>query len=415
MNFALAKEVYGVPWCVDAISFQSLTAILENNRNGVELELPEIKYNSISFYNVKSKTELIYSEYQLDNSNDFEGIGIINLNGPITVSGGASSYGMEELSNRMLSMAKDPRVKAFVMPTNSGGGATGGVDIMASAIRKVKASKPVYGLVKKGGMAGSAAYGILASTTKIYSESGMNIVGSSGTMIQFEGRPANTTDENGVKHIRLYASKSIAKNKPFEEAINKDNYELIINEILDPVNEHFLSGIISDRPQLEGSNYDDGRTVFSKDAVGTYIDGIASFEEVISMALADSSSESNSNNNNSNSNKMTKDELKSQHPTVYAEILSEGVSNEQERVASWMAFNEADPKAVSEGIASGKEIAPSQTYGFLVALANKGRITDLKNDNAPHIVSKETPTEPVAEKTAAQLELEAASDFTIKI
>ena len=316
----------------------------------------------------------------------------------------------------MLQMSKDSRIKGFVIITDSGGGSSAAVTLMQDAINEVKQTTPVYSLIEKGGMAGSAAYGIISASTKIYSEDGMNIVGSAGTMIQFSGKPNGTVDQDGEKHITLYATKSTAKNKDFEEAIENDNYKLIVSNLLDPVNENFLQSIITNRPILKGSNYDNGHTVFSKDAVGTFIDGIASFDEVVSMILSDTPKlESNSNNNNSNSNKMTKAELKQNHPELYSEVVAEGVSVEQGRVASWMAYNEADPKAVAEGISSNKEITPAQSHGFLVAIAQKGRVTALVSDNANPIVSKETTTEPVTEKSAAQLEIEAASDFKLKI
>jgi hypothetical protein len=44
MNFALKREIYGAnAWCIDALSYGSLSQILKDNRNGVVLELPETK------------------------------------------------------------------------------------------------------------------------------------------------------------------------------------------------------------------------------------------------------------------------------------------------------------------------------------------------------------------------------------
>lgn len=415
MNFPLAKEIYGTPWSVDSVSMLHLSSILKNLQNGIALDVPNTKLNSISLLEIKGETRIINEEWDLLNKDSFEGIGIINLNGPITKSGGMSTFGTKELSSSMLQMSKDSRIKGFVIKTDSGGGASSAVQIMVDAINEVKQIVPVYALVEKGGMAGSAAYGIISACTGIYSEDGMNIVGSVGTMIQFSATPHGNVDTNGEKTISLYATKSTAKNKAFEEAINNDNYKLLINELLDPVNENFISTVVSNRPLLKGTNFDDGHTVFSKDAVGTFIDGIASFEEVVSMILSDSSIESNSNNNNSNSNKMTKEEFKQQHPAVYSEILAEGVSNEKDRVGAWMAYSEADPKAVAEGVSSGKPITSTESNQFLVAIAQKGRVANLASDNIAPIISKETPTEPIVEKTAAQLEIEAASDFNLKI
>jgi ClpP class serine protease len=417
MNFPLAKEIYGTPWSIDPVSFMNLNSILKNFQNRVSLELPEVKLNSIEVFDLKNETRLISETWQLNNDASFEGIGVINLNGPITKSGGASSYGTKQLSSQMLQLSNDKRIKGFVILTDSGGGATGAVKLMQDAIKQVKQTKPVYALVEKGGMAGSAAYGIISSATGIYSEDEMNIVGSVGTMIQFRGAPNGTVDSDGNKQITLYATKSTAKNKGFEEAIENDNYEVLINDLLDPINESFISSVLQGRPQLQGTNFDNGHTVFSKEAIGTFIDGIASFDEVVSMILSDSKIGSNSNSNiNSNLTTMTKTEIKQNHAAVYSEILSEGMEAQKEIVAGWMPFYEADSKAVIEGIKSGEAIKESQKNAFLVAIANKGRVAALNADNAKEVVTEQTTTV-VEEEADSKFEekAKAAFDFKLKI
>lgn len=412
-DYKLANEMYGSPWSVDLMSFNSLSSILKDIRSGVVMSLPEIKLNSISLLEIKNDTRIINNDFQLSNSDSFKGIGLINLNGPITKNGGASTYGTKQMSSQMLNMSKDSRIKGFIILGDSGGGATGAVRLMADTVNKVKETKPVYTLIEKGGTLGSAAYAIAAPSTGIYSEDGMNIVGSAGTMIQLKGKPHGNVDQDGEKTITLYASKSISKNKPFNEAINNDNYELIINELLDPINEDFLSEIVSDRPILKGTNFDEGHTVFSKDAIGTFIDGIASFEEVVSMILSGTGNNSNSNIN-SNSTKMNKSEIKQNHPAVYSEIVSEGMEAQKEIVASWIPFYEADSKAVIEGIKSGEAIKESQKNAFLVAIASKGRVADLSADNAVAVVVAETQTVDNTDKeTADDKEAKAAFDFKL--
>jgi ClpP class serine protease len=413
MNFPLAKEIYGQPWSIDAVSLMHLSSILKNIQNGVVLDAPEKRLNSISFLEIKNDTRILNDEWDLNNTDSFEGIGVINLNGPITKNGGMSSFGTKELSNTMLSMANDSRVKGFVIKTDSGGGATGAVQLMVDAINQVKQLKPVYALVEKGGMAGSAAYGIISACTGIYSEDGMNIVGSVGTMIKFSGKPHGNVDQDGEKTVILYASKSTAKNKAFEEALNNDNYDMLVNEFLDPINENFISTVLSNRPQLAGSSYDNGHTVFSKDAIGTFIDGIASFDDVVSMILSEKKVKNNSSksNINSNSNKMTKQEFKSEHPTVYAEILNEGMAQEKNRVESWMAYSKADPTAVQEGIESGLEITTAQSHKFLAKLASNGMLENLKNDSPKELATKESTTVDNASIAEHQREATAAFDF----
>lgn len=413
MNFGLSREIYGVPWCVDAITYQSLNAILTNSRNGVKLELPDVKYNSVDLMVVNSETRLIQREWQLNNSNDFEGIGILNLNGPITKGGGQSSSGMIEMSNTALAMNADKRIKGFIMLGDSGGGSTSAVRIMADTINKIKQTKPFYTLVQKESVLASAAYGIAAPSTKIYAEDGMSIVGSLGTMLNVSAKKDNSTDADGTKNIVIYASKSTMKNKPIREAINNDNYELILSEVIDPINENFLSKIIADRPQLNGTTYDDGHTVFSKDAIGTFIDGIASFDQVVEMVLSDAKEMNTNSNININPNsKMTKEELKQQHPELYQEVVQVGATAQQEIVNSWLPFFEADSKAVLEGIKSGNTLLESQKNTFLVAIAQKGKLNALQSDNAPDIVVNETETvETVAD--AKKAEAEAAFNFEL--
>ena len=169
MNYSLAKEIYGTAWSVDPISFRALSSILKDIQGGVLLESSGAKLNSLSMLKVRNETRVISDVYDLRNSDSFEGVGIINLNGPITKGGGASSYGTIELSNSMIQMSKDDRVKGFVIKVDSGGGATGAVQIMVDAINEVKKTKPVYSVVEKGGLAGSAAYGIISASTGIYS------------------------------------------------------------------------------------------------------------------------------------------------------------------------------------------------------------------------------------------------------
>lgn len=386
MNYGLAKELYGVPWCVDQLSFQSLNGVLKNIQNGVKLEIPEIKYNSFSLLEIKNNTRTINYNWQLNNKDDFEAIGVINLNGPIIKNSGNSTTGTKELSENMLLMSKDNRIKGFILKVDSGGGSSNAVELMSDTINEVKKTKPVYALIEKGGYSASAAYGISSAANFIYSEDGMSTVGSVGTMIQFSGKPHGNVDQNGEKEIVLYASKSTMKNKAFNEALDNDNYTPLINELLDPVNENFINLVQTNRPQLKGTKFDNGHTVFTKDAIGTFIDGIASFDEVVQMILNDSKKIGSTNNINSNSKTMTKEEFKNAHPAIYNEIVQEGVTSEANRVAAWMAHSATDMETVVNGINSGKEITNADTQALLVKQVAKSNIAALRADSPAAVI-----------------------------
>lgn len=416
MNFALSREIYGLnPWCMDEHSLPALMSTLNSIRSGVKLELPEEKYNSIHFLNLASnETKLIKNTWSLNNSEDFKGIGIINLDGVITVSGGASSYGVDYLKSQMLVMSRDSRVKSFIVRGNSGGGSSMAVEILGNTIKEVNKTKPVYGSIKEGGMMASACFGIMSYCKAIYAESDMSVVGSAGTMIQFEGRKANS-EHNGVKYIRMYAPKSTHKNKGFEDALNNDDYTVLIDNVLKPFNTRFLSLLESNRPQLKGSNFENGHTTLAKDAIGTFIDGLKTFEEVIEIASSEITTENNNNNFNTNNKnkKMTKADFKAANPTGYAEIVAEGVSAEKDRAGSWLAHVNTDSKAVIAGIESGLSISQSQRENFFVKQNSINTAKGLKANSAGDVVTPESQSEEEIKKTKLDQELKKAFDFDL--
>lgn len=428
INFALSREIYGiVPWMMDIHSIPVMNTVLGQFSNGNSFESPEEKYNSLSSYNFKNETRLITRPYgsswypgELQNQDDFEGIGVINLNGPITKNGGASSYGMDYVSSLMLKMYQDKRIIAFMIISDSGGGSSSAVEIMNDTINLIKQTKPVHTLIPKGALTASAAYGIVSGSTTIHSESKMNMVGSCGTMIQFEGRKANSVKPDGTQTVRLYATKSIRKNEGFEEALNKGNFEILVNDFLDPINQNFLDMIESNRPAVKNVQYDDGRTLFAQDAVGSLIDGFSTFEDVVSMIVSDykkggsKKGLKSTTNININNKKMTKAEFKSEHPKVYASIVEDGVKSEKDRVGAWMAWFETDPEAVSKGIESGEIISQTQRESLIVKASSKGKVAKMKSDSTQPINTPESKTEEEIKNEEIKKEVEAAFGFELK-
>ncbi len=54
---------------------------------------------------------------------------------------------------------------------------------------------------------------------------------------------------------------------------------------------------------------------------------------------------------------MNIEQLKAQHPALFAEVQTLAVTAERDRVGAWMAFADVDPKAVAEGINSGASLS----------------------------------------------------------
>lgn len=415
INFELAREIYGLtPWMMDSYSVPVMRSILDNIRNGVSFEAPAIKANTPYIYDINSKAKLVQEDFELRSSENFEGIGLIHLNGPIMKSGGQSSRGVSEISQTMRSLSLDSRIKGFVVMTDSGGGSSAAVEIMSDTINEIKKTKPVFALIEKGGMAASAAYGIISACTKIFSESETCLVGSIGTMIQFEGRKANSEDQDGIKHIRVYATKSTSKNKGIEDALNDDNYKVIISEMLDPANERFLNLIKENRPSTSSREFDDGAIYLSKDANGWLIDGIASFTDVVGMILsgqAEDNKTTNKLNTNTNNKQMTNVEFKAAHPGVYAEAVADGIAQERDRAGAWMAHVSTDPEAVKAGIESGDEISQSKRESFFVKQNSQKTMTSMVAESAGDLLTKESTTSIETLKIEKEAE---AFDFELK-
>lgn len=408
---SLAFEIYNPKniWAMDPISFIAYQQMLLDFRKGVQIDFGETKNNTLYVFNPKSnETVLVEDSSQLRMNKDFQGIGIVNLNGPITKNGGTSTQGTKQISEQMLSMASDNRIRGFIIKGDSGGGSSNAVNILVDTINEIKQTKPVYTLIEKDGMLASAAYGIASASNKIFSENGNAVVGSVGTMISFGGYPHGTVEPDGFKHITLYASKSTKKNIAFEEAINNDNYELIVNDMLDPINESFINMVQVNRPILTGSNFDNGHHTFASNAIGTFIDGIASFNEVVQMILNDTKSLNINNNSNTNNKIMTREELKQGFPDVYNSIVNEGVNKEKERVNSWLTYASVDSERVNQGIQSGEEITPSAREHFLFKQNSQAAIKNLEQDSAKSVQTEETP---VSQANETKTESDKAKDF----
>lgn len=405
----LAREIYGgVPWFVDRASFSTLINILKDSRNGVSFNaVGDEKANSVEFFNVEKSSETYIVNPYSNLKNIPEGadlISVINLNGPITKNGGQSSYGTKQISNQMNRLSNDERVKGHILLTDSGGGSSAAIIYMADSIKNSQAlGKPVVQFIEKGGLSASAAYFIGSYSDYIISEDPNNEVGSLGTMIQFAAFPKQSTDPEGVVHVRAYATASVNKNGDFEQAI-EGNLEPIINNMLDPINEQFLESVQSNRDGKLKAEQLDGSIYFAKDVVGTLVDEIGGIQSAINKVfeLAESKQIKNftaqsgltntSNLLNKKSKLMDLSQLKSEHPAVYQAAFNEGVSQEKDRAGAWLAHSEADLAEVKSGIASGENISATKTQEFLIKGMSQKKIADIQVDSAVTVDTPEAAT-----------------------
>ncbi len=115
---------------------------------------------------------------------------------------------------------------------------------------------------------------------------------------------------------------------------------------------------------------------------------------------------------------MTLDELKRNHPALYAQIIAEGheqgVAAERDRVEAIMVFNDVDPKATAEAITNGKPLSAKQQAELMRKTMNAAGLESVKDSSAKEI---ETGT-PKGEKEQTKKEqtvaaFEASLDSTL--
>lgn len=120
-----------------------------------------------------------------------------------------------------------------------------------------------------------------------------------------------------------------------------------------------------------------------------YMKSIAAFGGV-EFSVNNQKPEAN-NNQQINNNKqiqttMTREELESQHPALFASIVNIGVEKgrkaEANRVGAWSAWSAIDPEAVKAGIESGEEITPKDTSEFQVKALNASNKAALEAEAA---------------------------------
>lgn len=122
-----------------------------------------------------------------------------------------------------------------------------------------------------------------------------------------------------------------------------------------------------------------------------------------------SNEQSVSINQNQNKKAMSIDQFKIEHPEAYAAIVKIGVTQERDRVGSWMKFNDVDPAAVSAGITSGENISQTAMADFAVKVYAKQNLAALGSDNAPDLETKKA-AEAAAKEAADKKALEDAKN-----
>ena len=305
--------------------------------------------------------------------------------------------GMNTISNRLLEAEENPNIAGIVLLIDSPGGTVDGTTALGNRIASL--SKPVVAYVD--GMAASAGLWIAISADEVIASTDVDILGSVGVASNF----ANTRpvlEKMGVEFHDLVADQSFDKNRNVNSVL-KGDYEAYKLEVLNPLAEKFQQHVRDNRPGATEKHLT-GKTYFAKDVMGVFVDQIGTLEMAVSRARELSGKKVPLKSNNSTPSKkatnqlnvisMNKEQLKAEHPALYAEILKEGVEQERDRVGAFMAFQESSPEAVKAAIENGDAFSHKKAAELSAAMAKHALNL---NERTPATNAVSTPAAPKAD------------------
>lgn len=192
-------------------------------------------------------------------------------------------FSSKQLQQDILDAENNPNISAHILHINSPGGEAWYMDRLSETLREAK--KPIVAIYEE--YCASAAYYIGCHGQKLYATTAHDFVGCIGTMCSFwDFEPY--FEKLGIKKIVAKATNSTQKNKVFED-LTKGKPEDYIKNVLDPMNEQFLSEVKAMRPKL--AELDDDASVLQGESYFTapaeeigLIDGKRTLIEAIAEA-----------------------------------------------------------------------------------------------------------------------------------
>ena len=150
------------------------------------------------------------------------------------------SIGTKTIGQRMQQADAHPNIVAHVGVFRTPGGSTMGLENFAGIIAGTQ--KPFVSYVEQ---ACSAGYWSASGGNSIMLAGRTAMCGSIGTMAEFMDF-TGYFEQMGIKVVTAYATKSTNKNASYQAAIDGD-LQPLQTEILDPLNEVFLSAVLANR------------------------------------------------------------------------------------------------------------------------------------------------------------------------
>ena len=280
MNLSLLSSILRKPWFIDQQSAYSYLPVV-NSLLGIS---PMDAFTPYPKDHLQSLAANHKQVKPLNHLSDIAGIqqgsiALIPVRGPLVKDDvPCGDAGMNTLTEMIQMVDNTPGFIASILYVDSPGGTVDGTETLANAI--LNSQKPVVAFVD--GMMASAALWIGSAADYIIANSPFDQVGSVGVIMSIvDMRPAY--EKMGVRFHDVVSSQTPDKIKTFQEILS-GKYENLQKEVLNPLADHFISQVKAHLPQVS-DDYLSGSLYFAKDALGTFIHEIATFDRAVSKAM----------------------------------------------------------------------------------------------------------------------------------
>jgi len=388
-------SIYNKPWLIEPNAAVQMLELFNSIKAGEDDFKPEqVKVVSV----LTGMSGVMVAPQSTWEMRDFQGFAgaetvVIPMSGPLMKSDYCGALGTASIRSLFAAAEAESSVKNIILAVDSPGGTVDGTEGFAGQI----AASTKRTICAVDGMCASAAMWIGSSCDEMYATSQTDFVGSIGTMVSMTDN-SEAMKSRGVVLREYYATASTDKNKVFQEA-RDGNGKALISEVLDPINDVFMATVTANRGGKLDPSTLTGKMYPAQAAVELgLLDGIMPMEQIISKCKI-----------SNNYTYMTAEQIKAAHPEAYNAIVATGISQERERVNTFLAFHSADAETVIGKIKSGESVTSAFQAEMVVKLTNKNTLAAVVADSpapvgavSPAVTATETPAN--GELTPAQLE-----------
>lgn len=290
----ILKAMSSMPWMIQPEKLEAFMEMLLLRVEGAKLSPDQVaertdhprknESHETSFYAVDEDHLTVIESRTVSDKSGPSNIAVIPIYGVIMnrpsldlSSGGG--FSIQQFRHRLRDAVDNPSVSSILLPVDSPGGSTDGVEELSKEIYQARKHKKIVAIADT--LAASAAY-YIASAAEELAVTPSGEVGSIGVYMLHQDASA-FFDQKGIKHTLIKAGKYKAEGNPW---MGLDDESLAsLQSKVDAHYDMFTKAVARNRGvsvETVRNGFGEGRTVMAKEAVKLGMaDKVATFDEVL--------------------------------------------------------------------------------------------------------------------------------------